>query len=149
MSHTRGNRKLQRTEDDGPSRFMMRKVDIAADAICRAYDISFEDLIRKGRHWRVVWPRWVLAVALHDDAGMYPKDVASVLNIDSRMVTYARIAVAREVETNPKCRELYEQVMRELRPKLNRALKGYPIRLPKQHNKRKDRNGDHRECVAG
>ena len=129
---------------------MMRKLEIASDAICRAYDISFEDLIRKGRQWRVVFPRWVLAVALHEDAGMHLEDVASVLNIDRSTVNYAHKAVAREVETNQKCRELYEQVMRELRPKLNRALQGYPIRLlPKQHNKRKDRNGDHRECVAG
>jgi len=133
---------------------MLRKLAIAADAVCKAYDVSFEDLVRPNRTWRMVWPRWVLATLLYEEAGMHPSDIASVLNRKGQMMRHARLRMYRELETNRKSREVFERLQVELRPKLNRALEAYPEPpdpksfIPVNHrtnhnNKPKDQNGDH------
>jgi len=140
---------LERTPANKPSRHMMKKLAIAAGAVCRTYDVSFEDLVAVNRHWRLVWPRWVLVTILTDKAGMHPVDVASVMERCISAVSHMRISCKRELQNNRKCRETYEQLERELTPKLNPAMALYPEHgvstrpTNNKTNNTKDQNEDH------
>jgi len=117
---------------------LLRKMERVAGAVCRAYNVSFEDLIEHNRSWHLVWPRCVLANVLCEVLGMKNAHVASILDRDPSAPVQMRRLFRNHIETNRACREYYQSLERELRAKfLPEGL--YPER---KTSKPKDQNGD-------
>jgi len=107
---------------------MRKKARIAEDAICRAYNVAHGDVLSRRRPWRLVLPRWALVKLLFEVLGLGNEDVETLLKLRRPSSTRMRRSFKRELETNRKCREFYEKIENELRPKLNAAWESYPTR---------------------
>jgi chromosomal replication initiation ATPase DnaA len=98
---------------------ILKKIGIVADTVCRAYEVSFSDVLSRRRNMLFVMPRWAIANALFELVGIDNEDIASVLERERTAPHHMRASFKRELETNAKTRLRYEKIEKELRAKLN------------------------------
>lgn len=99
-------------------------VEFICDFVCKYFDVSKSDIIKKGRKPDIVKPRHIYCFMAAKHTRLSLKEIASLIKRDHTSVIHAISSVNDQRQTN----EGYNEMIEDIEVKLQQAFKANGIR---------------------